>query len=83
MAFTKDVSHNLEIIREMIGELTPQARSRARDTAKQFQSLLRTLQVNGGENDPGVLLGVALGSCMIAEAMTKEQMGEQLIQLLS
>lgn len=83
MSFTKDVSHNLQIIREMIGQLPPPARTRARDTAKQFQSLLNSLRVNGGENDPGVILGVALGSCMIAEAMTTEQQSEQLIQLLS
>ena len=83
MAFTKDVSQNLELIRDMIGQLPPPARARARDTAKQFQSLLNSLRTNGGENDPGVILGVALGSCMIAESMTKAEMGEQLIQLLS
>ena len=83
MSFTKDVSHNLEIIRDMIGQLPPQARSRARDSAKVMERAMNSLRVNGGENDPAVILGVALAACMIAEAMTSEKQGESLIQLLS
>ena len=81
--FTKDVSHNLQIIRDMIGELPPQARSRAKSAASTMERAMNSLRVSGGEDDPGVILGVALAACMIAEAMTTEKQGEQLIELLS
>jgi len=83
MSFTKDVSQNLEIIRDMISSLPPQGRSRARDAAKTMERAMNSLRVNGGENDPAIILGVALAACMIAEAMTQEKEGERLIELLS
>ncbi len=83
--FTDSLEGNFEILRDMIKQLPPPAIARAKHACGVLESAMNSLRVNGGENDPAVTLGLAMGGYLIAKAITvdSKQASDSLIQLLS
>lgn len=80
--FTDSIEGNLAILQELIGQLPPRTRQRAREAGATIERAMNSLRVNGGENDPGTTLGLALAAHAMAHAITKSAPGEGLIELL-
>jgi hypothetical protein len=82
--FTDSLEGNYEILRDMLKQLPPQGRARAKSAYATIESAMNSLRVNGGENDPAVTLGLAMAGYAIARALTQdEEAAGGLIKLLS
>jgi hypothetical protein len=84
--FTDSLSENIEILRELLGGIPPEARRRSKRAAVIIDNVFTGLQKDYPK-DPAVALGAAFAVFLIAERLVeaKEQGGSDkgLIQLLS
>jgi hypothetical protein len=83
--FTDSIDENIEILRELLGGIPPEARRRAKRAAVEIENVFSGLQKNHPK-DPAVALGAAFAVFLLAQRLVeaKEQGGSDkgLIQLL-
>ena len=84
---TDSVSATLEQIQELLRELTPEAKGRAKYAAMAFEQTFQTLRTNH-PRDPAVALGAAWAIFTLAERLIGidnqgEQQGSGLVKLIT
>lgn len=87
MEFTNDIDENCEVIKELLRDLPPEPKSRAKYAAMSIEATWETLR-RQHPRDPAIALGAAFAVYTIAQRMVAQDKeavasGGGLIQLMS